>query len=199
MILSAPLPYFIDAIMKLLDPSFLEIRSNLLPLSSKFLFACFRTFPFIDYHSDKQKYAVASDKGPIVIYDLKTGTKNNVLESLSSRASVISLSPDVTHICALTNRSPITNTSKEMIHRSVCVWKLSSNILSLFATSSSKPCMAYAFGSESSKTVSNPETLRLLSKDDRFTRPSFSWQNTSSFTLALKNSDERNVGIQFHI
>ncbi|KGG51552.1 hypothetical protein DI09_31p30 [Mitosporidium daphniae] len=111
--LSAALPYFIDAIMKLLDPSFMEIREKVLPLCSKFLYACFKTYPFIDFHSEKQKYAVANDRGPIVIYDLKTGTKSFVLESsICARASVISLSPDANHVCALTNRVSAANMEK---------------------------------------------------------------------------------------
>lgn len=206
--LSAALPYFIDAIMKLLDPSFMEIREKVLPLCSKFLYACFKTYPFIDFHSEKQKYAVANDRGPIVIYDLKTGTKSFVLESsICARASVISLSPDANHVCALTNRVSAANMEKPKTahssYRSVCVWRLSSsNILSLFATSTIKPCLEYAFGSSSSanaKGRNNPETLQLISKDDRIIRPSFTWQNANSFTLALRQTENRNIGIQFHI
>ena len=205
--LSAPLPYFIDAIMKLLDPSFMEIRDKLLSSCSKLLYACFKTYPFIDFHAERQKYAIANDKGLIIIYDLKTGTKNFVLESpVSSRASVISLAPDASHICALTNRPNIgidwTTKKPQSLHRTVCVWRLSSsNIFSLFATSTTKPCLEYVFGNSSSnpRGNNNPETLQLISKDDQIIRPSFSWRNIGSFTLVLRQTENRNIGIQFYI
>lgn len=70
------------------------IRDQMLPHVTHLLQTLMGVYGFIGYHQGTQRLAIAHDKGPILVYDLRTGANSHALEGLKHRADYIAFSGD---------------------------------------------------------------------------------------------------------
>ncbi|KAF9973369.1 hypothetical protein BGZ73_003401 [Actinomortierella ambigua] len=83
-----------DVIVKALDPSAASVREALLPVGTQVLMDLVQGYPQIDFHGGSQKLAVGSLEGAIIVYDLLTATRWQVLEGHKTPLSAVTFSKD---------------------------------------------------------------------------------------------------------
>ncbi|ORX92472.1 WD40 repeat-like protein [Basidiobolus meristosporus CBS 931.73] len=92
------IPRLTEAIIKSLDPRDPKMRKALLKEGTAGLHEIVKTYPSVAFHGDSQKFAVGTNEGVIVIYDLRTATRWQVLEGFTRPVTVISISNDGKYI-----------------------------------------------------------------------------------------------------
>lgn len=70
----------IEAIVKALDPNVPHIRENVIQIITSLFFDLVHTYPQVAFHGSTQRLAVGSSDGVSIVYDLKTGTRWQILE-----------------------------------------------------------------------------------------------------------------------
>ncbi|KAG0233636.1 hypothetical protein BGW42_007309 [Actinomortierella wolfii] len=92
-----------EVIVKVLDPSSASVREALLPVGTSMLLDLVQGYPQIDFHVGTQKLAVGTLEGAIIIYDLQTATRWQILEGHTTPLSAVTFSRDGRTIvsCAL--------------------------------------------------------------------------------------------------
>jgi len=116
------LPLTVDVIIKGLDPSDTALRKALLKKSTQALFTLTKLYPQVAFHQGSQLFAVGSDKSlkcAILIYDLRTATKLNVVEGHTADVNCVSFSE---------KGDMIASYSAQEDPPSVRVWKVSSHV-----------------------------------------------------------------------
>jgi hypothetical protein len=83
-----------EAIVKSLDPTHLQVREQLLPIATSVMVDLVQSFPQLDFHVGSQKLAVGTLEGAIVVYDLQTATRWQILEGHTGGVSAVSFSRD---------------------------------------------------------------------------------------------------------
>ncbi|KAK9721558.1 hypothetical protein K7432_003301 [Basidiobolus ranarum] len=94
------IPRLTEAIIKSLDPRDPKMRKALLKEGTAGLHEIVKTYPSVAFHGDSQKFAVGTNEGVVVIYDLRTATRWQVLEGFTRPVTVISISNDGKYIAA---------------------------------------------------------------------------------------------------
>ncbi|KAF9196064.1 hypothetical protein BGZ50_002321 [Haplosporangium sp. Z 11] len=88
------IPQLAEAIVKSLDPTTPQVREMLLPVATSVMVDLVQSFPQLDFHVGSQKLAVGTLEGAIVVYDLHTATRWQILEGHSKTVSAVSFSRD---------------------------------------------------------------------------------------------------------
>ncbi|KAF9358528.1 hypothetical protein BGX26_001535 [Mortierella sp. AD094] len=83
-----------EAMVKSLDPTVPQIREALLPVATSVLMDLVLSFPQTDFHVGSQKLAVGTLEGAIIVYDLQTATRWQILEGHHKAVSAVSFSRD---------------------------------------------------------------------------------------------------------
>ncbi|KAF9112405.1 hypothetical protein BGX27_003447 [Mortierella sp. AM989] len=83
-----------EAMVKSLDPTAPQVREALLPVATSVLMDLVLSFPQIDFHIGSQKLAVGTLEGAIIVYDLQTATRWQILEGHRKAVSAVSFSRD---------------------------------------------------------------------------------------------------------
>src|SRR5262249_31663084 len=83
-----------EAIVKSLDPTQLQMREQLLPVATSVMMDLVQSFPQLDFHVGSQKLAVGTLEGAIVVYDLQTATRCQILEGHTGAVSAALFSRD---------------------------------------------------------------------------------------------------------
>ncbi|KAF9918542.1 hypothetical protein BX616_007985 [Lobosporangium transversale] len=101
------IPRLTEAIVKSLDPIAPQARESLLPVATSVMMDLVHSFPQLDFHTGSQKLAVGTLEGAIVVYDLHTATRWQILEGHSKSVSAVSFSRDGETIvsCSIKERS----------------------------------------------------------------------------------------------
>lgn len=94
LVLHASLPRLLEAVVKSLDPTQKQMRAQTQTGATVILHELVKTYPSITFHGPSQKLAIGTPEGAIIIYDLKTSTKINILESFRKPVSACSFSQD---------------------------------------------------------------------------------------------------------
>ncbi|KAI9138814.1 hypothetical protein BKA69DRAFT_1127055 [Paraphysoderma sedebokerense] len=84
----------VESIVKVLDPNAPSVREALLQATTAVLYDLVRTYSFVAFHGGSQRLGVGTAEGSIIIYDLKTATKWQVLEGHTKSVTAISFSAD---------------------------------------------------------------------------------------------------------
>ncbi|KAF9934929.1 hypothetical protein BGZ67_003642 [Mortierella alpina] len=93
-ILYGGIPRLAEAIVKSLDPTVPQIREMLLPTGTSALLDLVQSFPQLDFHVGTQKLAVGTLEGAIIVYDLHTATRWQILEGHLRAVSAVAFSRD---------------------------------------------------------------------------------------------------------
>ncbi|KAG0069554.1 hypothetical protein BGZ89_002619 [Linnemannia elongata] len=88
------IPRLAEAIVKSLDPTVPNMRESLLPVGTSVLLDLVQSYPQLDVHVGSQKLAVGTAEGAIVVYDLQTATRWQILEGHTKTASAVAFSRD---------------------------------------------------------------------------------------------------------
>ncbi|KAF8942230.1 hypothetical protein BGZ47_006695 [Haplosporangium gracile] len=88
------IPRLAEAIVKSLDPTVPNMRESLLSVGTSVLLDLVQSYPQLDVHVGSQKLAVGTAEGAIVVYDLQTATRWQILEGHTKTASAVSFSRD---------------------------------------------------------------------------------------------------------
>ncbi|KAI8602949.1 WD40-repeat-containing domain protein [Dissophora ornata] len=88
------IPRIAEAIVKSLDPTVPQIRELLLPVATSVMLDLVHSFPQLDFHVGSQKLAVGTLEGAIIVYDLQTATRWQILEGHLNPVSAVSFSRD---------------------------------------------------------------------------------------------------------
>ncbi|GJJ75514.1 hypothetical protein EMPS_07872 [Entomortierella parvispora] len=83
-----------EAIVKSLDPTVPHIREQMLPVGTSVMMDLVLSYPQLDFHVGSQKLAVGTLEGAIVVYDLQTATRWQILEGHARPVSAVSFSRD---------------------------------------------------------------------------------------------------------
>ncbi|KAF9207213.1 hypothetical protein BGZ49_000937 [Haplosporangium sp. Z 27] len=83
-----------EAMVKSLDPTVPQLREALLPVATSSLMDLVHSFPQTDFHVGSQKLAVGTLEGAIIVYDLQTATRWQILEGHHKAVSAVSFSRD---------------------------------------------------------------------------------------------------------
>ncbi|KAI8455593.1 hypothetical protein BY996DRAFT_1646956 [Phakopsora pachyrhizi] len=94
LILHASLPRLVEAVVKSLDPTYKSMRAKTQTAATVILHELVKTYPSVTFHGPSQRLAIGTLEGAIIIYDLKTSTRINVLESYRKSVTACSFSPD---------------------------------------------------------------------------------------------------------
>lgn len=70
------------------------MRESLLPVGTSVLLDLVQSYPQLDVHVGSQKLAVGTAEGAIVVYDLQTATRWQILEGHTKTASAVAFSRD---------------------------------------------------------------------------------------------------------
>jgi WD40 repeat protein len=84
----------VEAVVKSLDPNVPNMRENMIQSVTLSLHDLVKKYPNIAFHGHSQRIAIGSIDGLILIYDLKTGTRWQILEGHQKPISAVSFSPD---------------------------------------------------------------------------------------------------------
>ncbi|ORX46362.1 hypothetical protein BCR36DRAFT_585180 [Piromyces finnis] len=84
----------VEAVVKSLDPNVPNMRENMIQSVTLSLHDLVKKFPNIAFHGNSQRIAIGSIEGLILIYDLKTGTRWQILEGHQKPVTAVSFSPD---------------------------------------------------------------------------------------------------------
>lgn len=82
-----------EGIIKCLEPTNPQLRESLLPSVTAALHDLVRTYPSVTFHGPTQHLAVGDLDGPVVVFDLKTGGRYQVLEGHEKPVTAVALSP----------------------------------------------------------------------------------------------------------
>ena len=93
-------PKLAEVTIKSLDPHIPHLREGCMRVSTEGLQEMVKRFNTVSFHSSTQRVAVGTDEGLIVIYDLKTGTRWQVLEGHKSPITSVSFSFDGKHLAS---------------------------------------------------------------------------------------------------
>ncbi|KAF9028082.1 hypothetical protein BGZ52_000766 [Haplosporangium bisporale] len=93
-VLHSGIPKLAEAIVKSLDPTIPNVRETILPVGTSVLLDLVQSFPQLDFHVGSQKLAVGTLEGAIVVYDLQTATRWQILEGHTKSVSAVSFSRD---------------------------------------------------------------------------------------------------------
>ncbi|KAG0371101.1 hypothetical protein BGZ54_000045 [Gamsiella multidivaricata] len=88
------IPRIAEAIVKSLDPVVPQVRDLSLPVATSVMMDLVQSFPQLDFHIGSQKLAVGTPEGAIIVYDLQTATRWQILEGHSKAVSAVSFSRD---------------------------------------------------------------------------------------------------------
>ncbi|EHS62984.1 uncharacterized protein PGTG_21350 [Puccinia graminis f. sp. tritici CRL 75-36-700-3] len=101
LVLHTSLPRLLEAVIKSLDPTQKQMRAQTQTGATVILHELVKTYPSITFHGRSQKLAIGTPEGAIVIYDLKTGTKMDILESFRTPVVAASFSIDGQRLVAV--------------------------------------------------------------------------------------------------
>ncbi|TPX36151.1 hypothetical protein SmJEL517_g01417 [Synchytrium microbalum] len=94
LILYGSIPKIAEAIVRSLDPNIPTIREALLPAATAALAELVHVYPNASFHGTSQRLTVGGPDGAIVLYDLRTATRMQVLEGHTKPVSAVSFSSD---------------------------------------------------------------------------------------------------------
>ncbi|KAJ3307604.1 hypothetical protein HDU76_004502, partial [Blyttiomyces sp. JEL0837] len=93
-IILSHLAQIIEAMVKSLDPNIPGMRESLQPIITSNFAEIVKTFPTVSFHHGTQKLAAGTNEGTVIMYDLKTATKVQILEGHTKALSAVAFSPD---------------------------------------------------------------------------------------------------------
>ncbi|KAG0336921.1 hypothetical protein BG000_006014 [Podila horticola] len=93
-VLHGGIPKLAEAIVKSLDPTIPNVRETILPVGTSVLLDLVQSFPQLDFHVGSQKLSVGTLEGAIIVYDLQTATRWQILEGHTKPVSAVSFSRD---------------------------------------------------------------------------------------------------------
>jgi hypothetical protein len=79
-VLYTHIPNILESMVKALDPNIPGMREALQPVVTSNFAELVRTYPHVSFHHASQKIAVGTAEGVVIVYDLKTATKVQLLE-----------------------------------------------------------------------------------------------------------------------
>uniref|UniRef100_A0A3B0NGK7 WD domain, G-beta repeat, putative n=1 Tax=Theileria annulata TaxID=5874 RepID=A0A3B0NGK7_THEAN len=106
----------VSIVIKCLDPLDYNIRVLLLKPATNALFYMVKNVPMVDFHQDTQRFAVGSQSGHVIIYDIRTATKWRMFIGSQSQIACIAFGSNGNLIAAYYNQIP-----------AFMVWKCSSS------------------------------------------------------------------------
>ncbi|KAI7947378.1 hypothetical protein MJO28_009286 [Puccinia striiformis f. sp. tritici] len=158
LVLHTSLPRLVEAVVKSLDPTQKQMRKQTQTGATVIIHELVRTYPSITFHGRTQKLAIGTPEGAILIYDLKTGTKMDILESFRTPVVAVSFSNDGQRLVSVS-----------LDENRIEIWKFNNNGVaafvsfgSLFNTFTPSPNPS-AITSTSSSSPSNPSILARFS------------------------------------
>lgn len=89
-----------DVLIRLLDPNIPNIRYRLLPHFAALLPHLLSLSPWWAWHNPSQRLACGSPDGPIIILDLRSGSRFQVLEGMSHAITSVAFHPDGRYVVA---------------------------------------------------------------------------------------------------
>lgn len=101
LVLHTSLPRLVEAVVKSLDPTQKQMRAQTQTGATVILHELVKTYPSITFHGRAQKLGIGTPEGAIVVYDLKTGTKMEILESFRTPVVAASFSADGQRLVAV--------------------------------------------------------------------------------------------------
>jgi len=101
LVLHTSLPRLIEAVVKSLDPTQKQMRAQTQTGATVILHELVKTYPSVTFHGRTQKLGIGTPEGAIVVYDLKTGTKMEILESFRTPVVAASFSADGQRLVAV--------------------------------------------------------------------------------------------------
>ncbi|UKJ89617.2 hypothetical protein MACJ_002869 [Theileria orientalis] len=110
------LPDLVSIVIKCLDPLDYNIRILLLKPATNALFFLVKNIPMVDFHQDTQRFAVGSQSGFMIIYDIRTATKWRMLLGKQSQIACVAFGSNGSLISAYYHQVPC-----------FMVWKCSSS------------------------------------------------------------------------
>jgi WD40 repeat protein len=118
------IPRIIDGLLKSIDPTLPGNREALLNSVTQALAEIVKTFAFVSFHPGLQKLALGTPEGTIIIHDVRTGTKAQVLkiEGVTKPITAVSFSEDGKMLA-----------SYAIGENCVKIWQNSSTLLGLFS------------------------------------------------------------------
>nr|PVC54648.1 hypothetical protein MACL_00001152 [Theileria orientalis] len=112
----AHLPDLVSIVIKCLDPLDYNIRIMLLKPATNALFFLVKNIPMVDFHQDTQRFAVGSQSGFMIIYDIRTATKWRMFLGKQSQIACVAFGSNGSLISAYYHQVPC-----------FMVWKCSSS------------------------------------------------------------------------
>ncbi|AFZ81192.1 hypothetical protein BEWA_006010 [Theileria equi strain WA] len=147
------LPDLVGIIIKCLDPSDYNMRILMLRHATSALFYLVKNIPMVDFHQDTQRFAVGSQTGHIIIYDVRTATKWRMFMGRQSEIGCVAFSSAGNFIAAYYVRVPC-----------FIVWKCSSSgLLGSLLTNTSKEYKVVKLKEISNASISFNEVIYILS------------------------------------
>lgn len=160
-------------LLKVLDPHFPAIRDTCMSASTNILRYLVEVFPMVSFHQEKQKLAVGNHEGIgkfqkfychnlVVIYDMRTASKWQLLEAHKSPVAAVAFSPNGELLATF---SP-----KEVLCR---VWSIDgSGVLNLLGVAS-RAIRSFEVPSANS-AMKNDEVIKCVK---------FEWESNKMFAL----------------
>ncbi|UKK02611.2 hypothetical protein MACK_002705 [Theileria orientalis] len=102
----AHLPDLVSIVIKCLDPLDYNIRIMLLKPATNALFFLVKNIPMVDFHQDTQRFAVGSQSGFMIIYDIRTATKWRMFLGKQSQIACVAFGSNGSLISAYYHQVP---------------------------------------------------------------------------------------------
>jgi WD40 repeat protein len=151
----------VGLLLKVLDPHFPSIRDACMPASTNILRYMVEVYPMITFHHDRQKLAVGTTDGYVVIFDMRTASKSQVFESHKSPIAACAFSPAGDMICTFAPRECLCK-----------LWSIESGVLNLLGV-----------GSRAIKTFEVPNSKSTMKITEILKNVKIEWNGSRSFTL----------------
>ena len=182
LVLYPSLPRLVEAVVKSLDPTHAMVRSSLAKSATLMINELVQTYPTIAFHGGTQRLAVGTHDGPVVLYDLKTGTRLYVLDGHKGAVTACSFSPDGRRFLSMS-----------LAEELVLIWQLHAGVLDMFRRPSrfsarhepSSDCRSIQIHLGPAAQLSQADTLRQVK---------FEWRDSRSVRLCVGQAHV-NVGV----
>lgn len=170
LVLYPSLPRLTEAVVKSLDPSLAMVRSSLAKSAALMINQLVQTYPMIAFHGPTQRLAVGTHDGPIIMYDVKTGTRLFVLNGHSRPVTACSFAPDGRRFLSMS-----------LDEECVLIWRLNAGLMDMFVPRIGKHDDTSAYRS----LQFHLGDAARLSPVDVLSQVSFEWRDARAASLRI--------------